>query len=229
MIRTQLPTAPAHYEAQVRIPGHAFLAINLHPTGDDWRKHNYWSRIHGYLYTQLRGICMYCSDYTPRRPSAKSLNHTSVDHYVPKSLNNHLQAYEWTNFRLCRARLNNRKSDFEDVLDPCAIQDRWFQLNFTTFALFPNPAIPTDLQQKVRDTIARLGLNDDDAYVNERARAVYGYADKKISFEELSRRYPFVAAEMVAQDFDSVHLTNFEAALATPRIRAVLIRQGWMA
>lgn len=229
MIRVQLPAAPVDYEAKVRNPGHAFLAANPHPTGDAWKAHRYWNRTHGYLYAQLRGICVYCSAYTPRRPSAKSVDHTSIDHYVPKSRGNHLQAYEWTNFRLCRARLNNRKADFEDVLDPCTIQGGWFQLNFTTFALLPDPALAAGLQQQVLDSIDRLRLNDDDAYVNERARAVYGYADKKLPFAELSRRYPFIACEMVAQDFDLAHLPRFRAALANPRIRAVLIRQGWMA
>lgn len=224
MIRIQLPPAPAHYEAQVRIPGHAFLAANPHPTRDAWNPHRYWSRIHGYLYAQLRGICVYCASYTPRRPSAKSVDHTTIDHYVPKSRGDHRQAYEWTNFRLCRARLNHRKADLGDVLDPCAIQNRWFQLNFTTFALLPDPALPADLQQQVRNTIARLGLNDDDAYVNERARAVYGYADNKLPFAELSRRYPFIAAEMIAQDFDLAHLPRFRAALSSPRIRRILTR-----
>jgi hypothetical protein len=228
MIPCTLPPPPPDYESEVRAPGTAFLARIPHPRGRDWSAHRYWSSIHTYLYAQLNGICMYCSTFTPRRPS-RLLDHTSIDHYVPKSSGNHLQAYEWDNFRLCRTRLNHRKSDHLDVLDPCAIQPRWFRMSFVTFALTPDPALKDDLRKKVLATISRLELNEDDAYVNERARAVYSYADKKLPFPELQRRYPLVANEMIAQNFDVLHMPRFDTALTNARVRAALVRQGWIA
>lgn len=225
MIRVSLPPPPDNYESQVRAPGQTFLSINPHPTRSDWQQHRYWSAIHNYLYGRLNGICAYCSTFTPQRHEPASLNHTSIDHFVPKSVN-HALAYEWTNFRLCRERLNNRKSSFQDVLDPCAIQNGWFRLNFTTFALSPDPGLPANRQQQVRDTLGRLQLNLDDAYVNERAQAVYRYADNQLNFATLARYYPFIAIEMLAQKFDEMHLPRFQVELAKPRIRAVLVRQG---
>jgi len=228
MIRVQAPPPPPFYEARVRARGEAFLKANPFPTRDDWQRHRYWSRIHPYLHKRLRGICSYCASFTPHRRAPASVDHTSIDHFVPKSRNRNL-AYEWTNLRLCRTRLNHRKADFEDVLDPYTVQDGWFRLSFTTFVLFPDPTLPEDRQQQVRDTISRLELNDDDTYVNERALAVYSYADDRLSLTELGRFYPFIAAEMVSQDFDVAYLPQFKVHLASPRLRGALIRQGWVA
>jgi len=224
MIPVTLPNAPGNYVHQVRQPGQNFLAAHPHPTADDWRRRNYWRHIHTHLYTQVRGICMYSSSFTPRRPGP--LDHTSIDHFVPKSQGNHSQAYEWSNFRLCRSRLNHRKADFSDVLDPCTLQQGWFRISFNTFLISPDAALPLVAQTQVVDTVRRLGLNDDDAYVNERARVVYGYADGTVPFNDVSERYPFIASEMTAQNFDANHLPRFREALANPRVRAPLMRQG---
>lgn len=229
MIRVDLPPAPPNYESQVHVPGLAFLARTPHPSGDDWNGQHHWRHIHDYLYAELQRVCSYCATYTPRRPEPAALNHTSIDHFVPKSLPPYAQAYEWENFRLCRARLNHRKANFEDIIDPCHIQNGWFRLNFTTFALAPDPNLAEPQKQRVRDTILRLELNDDDAYVNERARAVYGYADGKVPLAKLARLYPFIAAEMASQNFDLAHLPTFKSLLNSPRLRTVLVHQGWLA
>jgi len=228
MIHVAHPAAPGNYDADVRLRGAAFLATTPHPLSADWKAHRYWSAIHDYLHTELKGICSYCATFTPRRRSASSIDHTSIDHYTPKSIPPHTQAYEWNNFRLARARLNHRKGDFRNVLDPCAVVNGWFRLSFTTFNLYPDRTQTAAIQKQVQDTINQLELNRDDGYVTERARAVYGYADRKLLMPELTRMYPFIASEMVAQDFDNVHLPRFAAQLARPQIRQVLIRQGWM-
>jgi hypothetical protein len=211
MIRVQVPPPPPSYDTSVRARGQAFLTANPFPTRADWQRHRYWSHIHPYLYTQLHGVCSYCASFTPRRRDPEAVDHTSIDHFIPKS-RNHALAYEWTNFRLCRARLNHRKADFEDVLDPYVIQD-----------------LTADQQQQVRNSIARLDLNYDDSFVNERARVVYRYADDKLPFAELGRLYPFIAAEMLSQNFDLTFLPQFKVALANPRLRRALIRQGLIA
>lgn len=228
MIRVVLPPPPPHFQASVRVPGQTFIAASPHPTGEEWQRHAYWRKVHSYLYTSLRGICSYCATFTPRRSGSTSVDHTSIDHFVPKSRSPGL-AYEWANYRLCRARLNHRKDNNEDVLDPCAIQNGWFRLSFTTFSISPDPGLPGDQQKQVHDSIARLKLNDDDAYVNERARAIYSYADGKLSLVHLARFYPFIAAEIAFQDFDVMHLPSYRSILQNPRLRAALIRQGLVA
>jgi len=227
MIRVGLPVAPGNYRTDVLDPGTAFLRIVPRPKGDDWRGRNYWSAIHDYLHNELSGICAYCASFTPRRKSIGMVDNSSVDHYIPKSLFPHTQAYDWNNFRLARAALNHRKGDFRDVMDPCAVTNGWFRLNFTTFAIEPDASLSEPLRKKVADTVIRLQLNLDDDYVNERARAVYRYSDGKLSFGQLSRLYPFIASEMTARNFDSILLPTFRGHLSNPRLRAALIRQGW--
>lgn len=221
MIHVDMPSPPPHYYMNVRTPGEMFLATNPHPTGKEWNGRQYWSKIHGALYSSLNGICSYCATYTPRRYSAASVDHTSIDHFVLKAKNPSL-AYEWENFRLCRSKLNNRKGEHDDVLDPYALANGWFRLSFTTFLLYPEPSLPESEQQKVTDTIARLELNQDDKLVQERLRAVYAYADGKLPLGRLKQFYPFIAIEMAAQNFDVTHLPKYRRLLANPRIRSSL-------
>ena len=59
-----------------------------------------------------------------------SLEHRGrVDHFYPKSVRPDM-AYEWSNFRLASLKLNCRKREFQDVLDPFTIEPGWFCLSF---------------------------------------------------------------------------------------------------
>jgi hypothetical protein len=212
MIPITLPAPPAHYQTSVRQPGLTFLAATPNPTPKEWNKHRYWQNIHEDLYKWHRGVCVYSASWTPH-PRHRRVDHTSIDHFVPKSKNRPL-AYEWTNFRMVRSKLNNRKDSFEDVLDPCTLQPGWFRLNFTTFFLEPNATLPARDQRQVVTTIQRLLLNGDPAYVNERARVIYRYSADKMTFADVQRLYPFIAVEMQAQDFDAVFKPFIVAAVA---------------
>lgn len=219
MIPVAMPAPAPQYHAKVQVPGQAFLAATPHPAGKEWHGKNYWSAIHGTLYSNMKGICSYCATFTPRRPGATSIDHTSIDHFVPKAKEPSL-AYEWSNFRLCRARLNHRKGEHEDVLDPYVLGDGWFRLDFTTFLLYPDPNLSEDEKQRVKNTIIRLELNKDDRLVQERLRAVCAYADGQLTPRRLWQFYPFIASEIAAQDFDVVHLPRFRRLLANPKIRS---------
>jgi hypothetical protein len=219
MIRVSLPTPPSYYETAIRQPGLAFLSATPNPRGIEWNQHRYWTRSHGFLYKWHKGICVYCASWTPRRARASGIDHTSIDHFVPKS-KDPKNAYTWGNFRLARSKLNNRKSDFEDVIDPCCLQAGWFRLSFTTFFVHADLSSPPEIQNRVKCTIERLLLNRDSAYVNERARVVYRYAAGNISFGDVQRLYPFIAQEMTIQKFD-VTLKH--------SILAALVKRPWLA
>jgi len=213
MIPVTLPAPPPHYETRVRQPGMLFLAATPNPTSAEWNQHRFWQNIHQDLYRGHRGVCVYCASWTPHPRSRRGVDHTSIDHFVPKSKNRTL-AYEWSNFRLVRSRLNNRKDNFEDVLDPCTLQPGWFHLDFTTFFLEPDATLPAEAKRQVAATIQRLLLNDDFSYVNERARVVYRYTAGKFSFADIQKLYPFIAFEMQARNFDVVYRPSVLAALA---------------
>lgn len=217
MIRVAMPPEPAHHDAQVRVPGRAFLTDVPHPSTKQWNRNRYWSLVHDALYDGLGGICSYCATYTPRRRSP-GVDHTSIDHFVPKGRVPEL-AYEWSNFRLSRSKLNTLKGNFEDVIDPYVVVDGWFRLSFSSFKLYPEPSLTQDEKLRIERTIARLELNQDDKLVEQRSRAVYMYADGQLTFAYLQRYYPLIAHEMLAQDFDVHHLPKFKQLLANPRIR----------
>jgi hypothetical protein len=202
MIHVPLSKPPTNYIKDVKIPGESFLKQHQNPTSSLWSQHCYWKKVHDYLYASHNGICFYSASWTPRKSSRQHLDATSIDHYIPKSLQAK-KAYEWINFRLSRARLNHRKDNYTDVLDPCAIEDGWFWLDFTTFLIKPASGIDNCIKVKVWQTINRLQLNIDQDYVKERIEVIRSYCLSRIPFEQIKNKYPFIAQQMIVQDFEN--------------------------
>jgi len=216
VIRVTLPPAPLHYEASVKLPGEAFLRAVRHPTSAQWNQHRYWNLIHDDLYRDLQGICNYCASWSPRRSTGD--DHTSIDHFVPKSRVPTL-AYSWKNFRLCRERLNNRKKHHGDIVDPCGVRNGVFVIDFDTFQIKPLHSLPGPVARQIRETIDRLELNTDRDYVNERIRVVRAYSLDEVTINYVTDRYPFIAAQMRAQDFDANFKRRWRAFFQRTNIR----------
>ena len=119
----------------------------------------------------------------------------SVDHFAPKS-RAWDRVYEWNNYRLACSRLNARKRDFSDILDPFEVEDGWFQLELVGFQIIPNPDLNRALRQRVQQTIDRLGLND---FRNRRTADAEDYWNRDVSLRILRRESPFVAKELERQ------------------------------
>ena len=213
MMPVPLAPEPADFRTKVWRPGQSFLAQHPQPNNSQWNAGSYWRMALEDLHRAYNDICAYCSSFTPRskKPSPES---SSVDHFVPKSVIPS-QAYEWDNFRLCRSRLNQRKDNHQDVLDPFALASGWFHLNFLTFLIRPNPALSQAEQDRVNLTLGRLKLNLDNDYVDERRRVVQEYCLKQATFAQVSRRYPFIASEMARQNFDTTFLPRLAAGFTT--------------
>ena len=64
----------------------------------------------------------------------------TVDHMVPKSSDWRL-VYEWRNYRLSCLRMNRKKREFTDVLDPFCIDDDWFVMDVVEFRVHPGPSL----------------------------------------------------------------------------------------
>jgi hypothetical protein len=111
--------------------------------------------------------------------------------------------------------LNHYKDRHTDVLDPCAITNGWFTVDFTTFLIRPAPGLPPGVEAQVKSTIARLQLNADNDYVNERVAVIRNYTLNNMTFVDVVSKYPFIAHEMEAQNFDAV----YKAPLATLFVR----------
>lgn len=149
---------------------------------------DYWRECLGELHRAYRGICAYVCVYI--EPIA---GQPSVDHFVAKSRRLD-QAYEWANYRLACSRMNSRKREFDDVLDPFSLASGTFQLEFGSGKIFPNPDLPPDARALAERTIERLGLDDAEC---RKLRVEYftEYAGGHISEDYLHRRCPFVYEE----------------------------------
>lgn len=193
---------PAGYTNNVKTPGERFLRTNPNPSRADFKKHEYWRYIHNDLYNLYNGICAYCASWTPRHALPTDPNYTSVDHFIPKSQMPSM-AYDWTNYRLSRARLNSNKGNSLEIVDPCHIQNGWFILDFTTFLILPNSTLTNVLFDRIDKSITLLGLNDND-FVDQRLDIIYDYAWDRININDLTSTYPFIVSEMLRQNFDIV-------------------------
>lgn len=185
-----------------------FLARNSTPTAFQFKRHNYWREIHDELYNLYGGICAYCASWTPRTFNLQ-FDNTSIDHFIPKTVSPQM-AYDWDNFRICRARLNANKGDSINVVDPFSIGDGWFILDFSTFLIAASSSIPIYISSRVNETITILCLNDND-YVDQRIEIVKNYCLDYLSISDLHEKYPFIAHEVVRQNFDRTYKSEMRA------------------
>lgn len=209
MIRVIPAPEPGTFAAKVREPGLCAIAEMVGETSERVRgkRHEqiatrreeipydkfppHWTEALDDLMTAYSRICAYSCfkihDVTGSR---------SVDHMIAKSKAWN-QVYEWGNYRLACSRLNARKNNFEDVLDPFAIQNGWFQLELVGFQVIPNKDLQDSIRASVQNTIKRLGLND---FCSQRAHDAEYYWEGHVSLKVLIEESPFVASELRRQN-----------------------------
>lgn len=193
-----IPIAPqpeyAEFDAVVRQPGMMFLAENPKPSAADFRKRNYWSRALPHLRAAYSGICA----YTTRR----LFDNGSVDHFWPKTKYPQL-AYEWNNYRFARPKINSRKGNTEEVMDPFAVKKGWFVLDLPSCLIRPGDGLDAGVRRKINATIDILQLNSDDLLVQERCDWLVALADGKITMDFLDGNYFFLSSELKRQGVEN--------------------------
>jgi hypothetical protein len=208
MIPVTPQAEPADFSRLVRRPGGAFLRRSPPPTTSQIRANKFWRFCHDDLHYLYRGLCAFSAQWTPRTKTPAELEKSSVDHYVPIS-EDHSLAYEWSNYRLARVRLNNNKGSSIHVMDPFHIQNDWFVLNFRSFLVRPNNELPPYLEIHIEKTIDDLDLNHND-FVQERIGVLQAFADESprgVPFTFLEEKYPFIAYELTRQgEVDAVRV-----------------------
>ena len=205
MIRIVPAPEPGRFAAIVREPGLRALAEKVGETpprrkGKRFQKiadqrdqipfdefPPYWTEAIDDLMTAYSQICAYSCFKIHAVTGARS-----VDHMIAKS-KAWDKVYEWSNYRLSCARLNARKNNFNDVLDPFDIQDGWFQLELVGFQVVSNPNLDTNLRTSVENTIDRLGLNE---FCRERAQDAEYYWAGEVTLKVLTEESPFVTMEL---------------------------------
>ena len=186
MIPVQPQPEPPDFDARVRQPGRKDLA----DTESELRP--LWRQCATQLWRAYSGVCAYSSLYIPSGTGA-----VSVDHMLPKSKRREL-AYEWANYRLACSRMNARKNDLEDVLDPFEVRDGWFALDLSTLQVIPGAGLPDAVYQRVQETINRLDLNSDE-FLQQRSEYYDLLLTREVTFSFIQKHFPFLARELVRQ------------------------------
>lgn len=194
MIPISIQPEPEDFEQKVREPGYAFLEKHPHPTKKQWEKNAYWQRALDEVYDLYGGICAYCCEWI-----APTTGDPTVDHFRPKSIHYH-EAYEWSNFRLACLRFNRWKREYQDIIDPFTVGIDWFQLQFPSLQVLPNPELPLDEKNRVIETIKRLRLNHN-LCIRSRKRWIMSFSSGNINFIFLCKNAPFIARELERQGY----------------------------
>jgi hypothetical protein len=210
MIHVESAPEPASFHADVRVPGLRAIAelagkapALARTSGKTFAKvadreedvpskrfPPYWTKALDDLMNGYGQLCAYSCFRIHRVTGAGS-----VDHFAAKS-RNWDQVYEWLNYRLCCSRLNARKNDFGDVLDPFEVEDDWFHLELVGFQVIPAPGLAEEIRDRAQATIDRLGLND---FRGEREEDAERYWAHDYSLRILKSESPFVARELHRQ------------------------------
>jgi uncharacterized protein (TIGR02646 family) len=187
---------PVDFDKNVRKPGLKWIAKSgldpTKPVPKNIKLSTSWRKTLPQLRRVYGGICAYVCTYIELVTGSPS-----VEHFVPKSraLN---QAYEWKNYRLACTKINSRKLNFMDVLDPFTLAAGWFQLNLVDGSIFPNPALTAAQRKKAQATIDRLKL--DDAECRELRLSYFNdFVAQEITSTYFKKRSPFVWLEAQRQ------------------------------
>ena len=180
----------ADFDSEVRQPGLTFLASTPIPTSAQFSKKNYWTKARVHLYAAYLGQCAYTTMHL--------VDGGTVDHFRPKTTYPHL-AYEWDNYRLARQKINGRKSNTEEVVDPFEVEAGWFVLHMPSCLVRAGSGLERAVRRRVNATINILQLNADDLLVQERCDLLISLADGNVTMGFLDRWYPFLSSEVRRQ------------------------------
>ena len=190
----------AKFDMEVRRPGLAFLAQIPRPTSKQFKQHHYWTKALKHLNVAYLSQCAYTT--------MRLVEGGTVDHYKPKAIFPHL-AYEWNNYRLARQKINARKGDSTDIIDPFKVRPGWFVLDMPSCLIRPGSGLDLTTSERIIMTIDILQLNDDDRLVQERCDLLTHLADGDVTMNYLDKQYPFLSSEVRRQGIESRLQTIF--------------------
>lgn len=187
MIRIDQAPCPPIFYREVTVPGEQ--ALKRSAKGgvllDLWNKHR------GLVFRAYHGICAYLAVQLVEAVGFE------IDHFKPKLRHRDL-AYRWDNLRLSSSAMNRRKGG-QTIADPFTLPISAFRINFLTGRIRIDPALDSAMRTCLAETIHRLDLNSAEAR-KTRTDAYVGYKKERgLDVEDLTRRYPFAAFEMMRQ------------------------------
>lgn len=144
MIRCERVAPPGHFEVEVRRPGMRWLE-----TRAVGRPPRYWQAVREDLEQAFNERCAYSA--------LRIAGLGTVDHFdAAREL-----LYEWGNYRYSAGWINSSKQYVPStrLLDPCEIEDGWFELVLPSLDVRVGRRCPEELRGRAEYTIARLQLS----------------------------------------------------------------------
>ena len=165
---------PDYFDKEVRQKGLAFLKskkIRVDVAAPSKTKFkSCWAACQKDLYSFYGGYCAYTCLHIHETTGA-----STVEHIMPKRLFPKL-AYEWENYCLACARINSKKGEQVNLLNPFDVTDGLFRLKLETGFMSADTANPLfDIADK---TITNLDLNNQ-TWCNARKKCIYDYIENR--------------------------------------------------
>lgn len=184
---------PATFDAAVRQPGIAWMIEKgfqgLAAFPPKTKVKAIWTACLPDMLATYDRICAYASLRIAPITGAQS-----VDHFAPKS-RAPADTYEWTNYRLACSKMNARKNNFTDVLDPFTLRANTFELDILTGGIRPAPGVVGADLDIADATVKRLGLDDGEMRA-ARLEIINYYLEGHISEQRLLCESPFIWSEL---------------------------------
>ena len=186
---------PSFFHNEIRVKGRLWLQSkgiilnDIVPEGFKFK--NFWTKCKSYLEKKYNHYCAYTCFYM------HATERSSVDHIKPKSCVGAYMAYEWKNYCLCCERINTKKGDKLNIIDPFKVTNNLFYLILGTGYIYINPSYSnSSLVSLAKTTIDELDLNNEfwkkarrEVYKDfgeaRKAGASLEYAEKRLKKENI--------------------------------------------
>jgi hypothetical protein len=187
MMRFTPPPEPANFDREVRQKGRAWLAKH---TDRSVRPTDLWSAFKSVLADGFGNLCAYTAMYEPVG---------TVDHYL-SCKHRRERAYEWANYRYAAGWINSSKQAVDQqVLDPFAVDDAWFEILLPDLQLVLTSAVPKRHRTRAAFTLERLHLRDDERVLRQRRAWYELFQTGDLSLRGLTRNAPLIARAVRTQ------------------------------
>ena len=187
MIPVRKVKKPRGFDAEVKVPGDAWLADN--PAAA--RPPALWAAYTAALSEGFGNLCGYAAMLDPTGGT--------VDHFLSFKNRRDL-AYEWSNYRFASGPLNASKRNADDtVLDPFEVGDGWFEIVLPSLQMRITDAVPAAYRAKAAFTLKRLNLRDGERVIRWRKSWYDMYLAGRLTLDGLRGVAPLLAAAVEAQ------------------------------
>ena len=130
-------------------PGAAWL--EAHPNVDPHQMSKLWSQFRPDLARLFSHRCGWMATWIGQEGD--------VDHWLPCNCLKHRNlAFEWSYYRYCAGTVNSLKQASKEVLDPCEVEEGWFEVSLPDFQLLMTDRLPATHRGRAETTLKALQL-----------------------------------------------------------------------